>query len=88
MARYSDLHQWGPSVNLAYSTSAGTAVSTVGFGNSTRFLRLRAVGAPTATGGVRIAIGKAPAANANSTYLPLGWETPDFPARPALCPRQ
>ena len=32
-------------------------------------------GTPTATGGVRIALGKAPAAVSTSTFLPLGWET-------------
>jgi hypothetical protein len=29
----------------------------------------------TATGDVRIALGKAPAARSTSTYLPLGWES-------------
>ena len=32
-------------------------------------------GAPTATCGVRIALGKAPAAVSTSTFLPLGWES-------------
>jgi hypothetical protein len=41
------------SQNLPYSTSAGIAVSTTGFSNMTQYVRVCAVGAPTATAGVR-----------------------------------
>jgi hypothetical protein len=68
-----DCYQWGPSQNLTYSTSAGTAVSTTGFGTQVRYVYLCATGIPTATNGVRIAVGKAPAAVSTSTYLPVAW---------------
>lgn len=70
---YHDAYTILTSQNLSYSTSAGTAVSTTGFASTTQFLRLVANGAPTATNGVRYAIGKGPAATATSTYLPLNW---------------
>ena len=61
------------SQNLAYSTSGGTAVSTTGFSAQMQFVRLAAGGTPTATNGVRYAVGKAPAATSTSTLLPLNW---------------
>jgi hypothetical protein len=70
---YHDAYVTLTSQNLSYSTSAGTAVSTTGFSAQTQFLRLVANGAPTATNGVRYAIGKAPAATATSTFLPINW---------------
>jgi hypothetical protein len=71
--RLHDAYQFGPSQNLSYSTSAGTAVSTTGFATQTRWLYLCASGIPTATNGVRIAVGKAPAAVSTSAYLPVAW---------------
>src|SRR5262245_29817563 len=68
-----DAFQWGTTQSLSYSTSAGTAVSTSGFSNQVRWLRLCVVGIPSATHGVQIAIGKAPVAAATSAYLPVGW---------------
>src|SRR5262245_55785392 len=68
-----EAYQWGTTQQLSYSTSAGTAVSTSGFGTQVRWLRLCAIGIPTATNGVRIAVGKGPVAGATSTYLPVGW---------------
>jgi hypothetical protein len=44
--------------NLTYATSAGTAVSTAGFGAQTRYVSLTAPGAFTTTGGVRYFIDK------------------------------
>ena len=71
--RYRDAYQLGASQNLAYNTSGGTAVSTTGFGNQTYWVQLCAPGAFTSTGGVRVAIGKGPAATSSSTFLPLNW---------------
>ena len=68
-----DAYTLGPSQNLSYSTSGGTAVSTSAFSTQTRWLHLCASGIPTATNGVRIAVGKAPAATATTTYLPVSW---------------
>ena len=68
-----DAYQWGPTQSLSYVSSGGTAVSTTGFASQTRWLRLCATGIPTATNGVRIALGKGPAAASTSTYLPVGW---------------
>lgn len=73
MSKYHDAYQWGPSQNLSYSTSAGTAVSTTGFASQTRWLQLCASGVPSATNGVRIKVGKAPAATSSDTYLPVSW---------------
>jgi hypothetical protein len=70
---YHDAYVTLTSQNLSYSTSAGTAVSTVGFSAQTQFLRLVASGVPSATNGVRYAIGKAPAATATSSFLPINW---------------
>jgi hypothetical protein len=70
---FHDAYTLGPSQNLSYSTSAGTAVSTTAFATQTRWLQLCASGIPTATNGARIAIGKAPAATSTSTYLPVSW---------------
>ena len=73
MASFHDRLTMGTSQNLAYSTSAGTAVSTTGLSAQTKFVRLCALGIPTATGGVRYAVGTAPVATPSSTFLPLGW---------------
>ena len=43
----------GTVTNLTYATSAGTAVSTAGFGAQTYWISLTAPGAFTTTGGVR-----------------------------------
>jgi len=60
--------------NLSYSTSAGTAVSTTGFGTQTFFIKMTAPGAFTSTGGVRYTVGKnvvgSPTA---SPLLPFNW---------------
>ena len=45
--------------NLTYATSAGTAVSTAGFGAQTYYISITAPGAATTTGGVRYLIGNA-----------------------------
>ena len=68
-----DVFQWGSSQSLSYSTSGGTAVSTTGFSNQTVWLRVVAPGALTSTGGVRYAVGKAPAATSTSVLLPFNW---------------
>jgi hypothetical protein len=70
---YHDAYVTLTSQNLSYFTLAGTAVSRGGFASTTRFLRLVASGVPTATNGVRYAIGKAPAAVSTSTFLPINW---------------
>jgi hypothetical protein len=60
--------------NLAYSTSAGTAVSTAGFGAQTYFVALTAAGAFTSTGGVRWTSGKAvTATTTNGNLSPFNW---------------
>ena len=60
--------------NLTYATSAGTAVSTAGFGAQTYFFSVTAPGAYTTTGGVRYVIGKAvTAATTNGALLPFNW---------------
>jgi hypothetical protein len=70
---YHDAYATLTSQNLSYSTSGGTAVSTTGFSNMTQYVRLAAPGAASANGGVRYAVGKAPAATSTSTLLPLNW---------------
>jgi hypothetical protein len=60
--------------NLSYSTSAGAAVSTAGFGTQTYWISLTAPGAITSTGGVRYTIGKSATASATaSPLLPFNW---------------
>jgi hypothetical protein len=60
--------------NLTYATSAGTAVSTTGFGAQTYYVSLTAPGAATSTGGVRYLIGKAAVATTtNGALLPFNW---------------
>ena len=60
--------------NLSYSTSAGTAVSTAGFGTTTFFIKLTAPGAFTSTGGVRYTVGKGAVASPTaSPLLPFNW---------------
>ena len=60
--------------NLTVATSAGTAVSTAGFGTQTYWVSLTAPGAFTTTGGVRYVIGKAPVATTtNGALLPFNW---------------
>jgi len=59
--------------NLSYSTSAGTAVSTAGFGTQTYWISLCAPGAFTSTGGVRVNIGDSPTATSSSALLPFNW---------------
>jgi hypothetical protein len=71
MAKFHDAYQTGASQNLSYSTSGGSAVSTTGFTNQTYWVQLCAAGAFTSTGGVRVAIGKAPAATSTSMLLPF-----------------
>jgi len=64
----------GTVTNLSYSTSAGAAVSTAGFGSQTYWISLTAPGALTSTGGARYLIGKAPVATtSNGVLLPLNW---------------
>jgi hypothetical protein len=64
----------GSVTNLTYATSAGTAVSTTGFGAQTYFISLTAPGEATSTGGVRYLIGKAAvAATTNGALLPFNW---------------
>ena len=64
----------GTVTNLSYSTSAGAAVSTAGFGQQTYWISLTAPGALTSTGGVRYLIGKAPVATtSNGALLPFNW---------------
>ena len=60
--------------NLTYATSAGTAVSTAGFGAQTYSISLTAPGAFTTTGGVRYFIDSAPVATTtNGALLPFNW---------------
>ena len=60
--------------NLTYATSAGTAVSTAGFGTQTYDISLTAPGAATTTGGVRYLIGKAAVCTtATGALLPYNW---------------
>ena len=60
--------------NLTVATSAGTAVSTAGFGTQTYVISITAPGAATTTGGVRYTIGKsAVATTSNGALLPFNW---------------
>ena len=59
MANFHDAFRNSTVTNLTYATSAGTAVSTAGFGAQTYNISLTAPGAATTTGGVRFLIGKA-----------------------------
>ena len=60
--------------NLTYATSAGTAVSTAGFGTQTYYISLTASGTATPIGGVRYFIGKAAVATTtNGALLPFNW---------------
>lgn len=60
--------------NLTYATSAGTAVSTAGFGAQTQFISIVTPGAFSATGGARYLVGKAPVATTtNGALLPFNW---------------
>jgi len=60
--------------NLSCSTSAGTAVSTAGFGTQTYAISLTAPAAFTSTGGVRYTTGKSVTASATaSPLLPFNW---------------
>jgi hypothetical protein len=64
----------GTVTNLSYSTSAGAAVSTAGFGAQTYWISLTAPGALTSTGGVRYLIDSAPVATtSNGALLPFNW---------------
>ena len=55
-----DAYRNGTVTNLTYATSAGTAVSTAGFGAQTYWISLTAPGAFTTTGGVRYLVDTAP----------------------------
>jgi len=68
-----DAFRNGTQTNLAYSTSAGTAASTAGFGTQTLYISVTAPGAYTSTGGVRYTIGKNVVATSSSPLLPLNW---------------
>jgi hypothetical protein len=57
--------------NLTYATSAGTAVSTAGFGTQTYYISLTASGTATTIGGVRYFIGKAAVATTTNGALLL-----------------
>ena len=59
--------------NLAYSSSAGTAASTAGFGTQTLYISITAAGAYTSTGGVRYTTGKGAVATSSSPLLPFNW---------------
>ena len=60
--------------NLTYATSAGTAVSTAGFGTQTYNISITAPGAFTTTGGVRYLIDTAPVVTTiTGALLPFNW---------------
>ena len=64
----------GTATNLSYSTSAGTAVSTSGFGQQTCWISLTAPGTLTSTGGVRYLIGKSVTITPTTgALLPFNW---------------
>lgn len=64
----------GTVTNLTYATSAGTAVSTAGFGAQTYWISLTAPDAFTTTGGVRYLVDTAPVCTtSNGALLPFNW---------------
>ena len=73
MSNFHDTWRNSTVTNLTYATSAGTAVSTAGFGTQTYNISITAPSATT-TGGVRYLIGKAAvAATTNGALLPFNW---------------
>ena len=69
-----DAYRNGTVTNLTYATSAGTAVSTAGFGAQTYWISLTAPGAFTTTGGVRYLVDTAPVCTTtNGALLPFNW---------------
>src|ERR1700694_2246743 len=75
MANYHDSYRQGASQNVAYAAAGGASAPSAVFGPATYWIRVCAVGLPSATlDGVRIVVGDGtPVADANSTLLPLNW---------------
>jgi hypothetical protein len=74
MSNFHDAFRNSTITNLTYATSAGTAVSTAGFGTQTYNISLTAPGAATTTGGVRFLIGKAAVVTTiTGALLPFNW---------------
>jgi hypothetical protein len=74
MSNFHDAYRSSTVTNLTFATSAGTAVSTAGFGTQTRYIQVVSPGVATATGGARFLVGKsAIATTITGNYLPFNW---------------